>query len=151
MLMKILPLATTHKSSVSIGFRGQIMLILRILCYNGSLVAWTVVSFTIAKFKPLILYMPGFTMFYTANMFIFMILYDFSLLPACPILLYNHILTEGLNLCANRWPVCTLENFQWCVEPCFRCATILIDRCLPLIPKWEKRKSLLNWSVPYEE
>jgi hypothetical protein len=45
---------TTHKSSVSSGFAEQIMPILRILCYNGSLVTLTVVSLTTAKFKPLI-------------------------------------------------------------------------------------------------
>jgi hypothetical protein len=44
---------TTHKSSVSTGFTEQILPILRILCYNGSLVTWTVVSFITAKFKPL--------------------------------------------------------------------------------------------------
>jgi hypothetical protein len=48
---------------------------LRILCYNGSLVIWTVVSLTTAKFKPLIFSMSGFTL---------------SLLSACTIcLLYN--------------------------------------------------------------
>jgi hypothetical protein len=39
------------KSSVSTGFAEQIMPILRILCYNGRLVAWTVVSLTAAKYK----------------------------------------------------------------------------------------------------
>jgi hypothetical protein len=34
---------TTHKSSVSIGFTEQILPILRILCFNGSLVISTVV------------------------------------------------------------------------------------------------------------
>jgi hypothetical protein len=37
---------TTYKSSVSTGFANQIIHILRILCYNGSLVTWTVVSLT---------------------------------------------------------------------------------------------------------
>jgi hypothetical protein len=50
------------------------MSILRILRYNGSLVTWTVVSFTVAKFKPLIYSMSGFALSYTANMFILMIL-----------------------------------------------------------------------------
>jgi hypothetical protein len=45
---------TTHKSSASTGFTKQIMPILRILCYNDSLVTWTVVSLTAEKFKPLI-------------------------------------------------------------------------------------------------
>jgi hypothetical protein len=73
---------TTHKSSVSPGFVEQIMPILRILCYNGSLITWTVVSLTAAKFKPLIFSMSGFALFYTANMFILMISYYFCLLPA---------------------------------------------------------------------
>jgi hypothetical protein len=30
------------------------------------------------------------------------------------ILLYNRIHMEGRKPCANRGPVCTLENFQWC-------------------------------------
>jgi hypothetical protein len=45
---------TEHQSSVSIGFTEQIMPILRILCYNGSLVIRKVVSLTTVKFKPLI-------------------------------------------------------------------------------------------------
>jgi hypothetical protein len=42
---------TTHKSSVNTVFAKQIIPTLRILCYNGSLVSWTVVSLTTAKFK----------------------------------------------------------------------------------------------------
>jgi hypothetical protein len=41
-----------YKSSVGPCFGKQIMPILLILCYNGSLVTWTVVSLTTAKFKP---------------------------------------------------------------------------------------------------
>jgi hypothetical protein len=73
---------TTHQSSVSTGFTEQIMPVLRILCYNGSLVIWTVVNLTTAKFKPLIFSMSGFTLSYTANMFILVILYDFYWSPA---------------------------------------------------------------------
>jgi hypothetical protein len=51
MLLKILPCAL-YASPVSIGFADQMMPILHILCYNGSLVTWTVVSLTTAKFKP---------------------------------------------------------------------------------------------------
>jgi hypothetical protein len=47
---------TTHKSSVSTGFTEQIMSNFRILCYNGSLVIWTLVSLTTAKFKHLIFF-----------------------------------------------------------------------------------------------
>jgi hypothetical protein len=46
-------LCTVYKSSVSTGFAKQIMSILRILCYNGSMVTWTVVTFTTATFKSL--------------------------------------------------------------------------------------------------
>jgi hypothetical protein len=38
MLLNISSFYTTHKSSVSTGFTERIMTILRILCYNGSLV-----------------------------------------------------------------------------------------------------------------
>jgi hypothetical protein len=49
--------------------------------YNGSLVTWTVVRFT-AKFKPLIFSVPGFAFSHVANIYIFIILYNFCLLPA---------------------------------------------------------------------
>jgi hypothetical protein len=45
---------TIYKSSLSPCFAKQIMPILLILCYNGSLVTWRVVSLTSAKFKLLI-------------------------------------------------------------------------------------------------
>jgi hypothetical protein len=70
-------LCTIRKSSVSTGFAEQIMPILRVLCYNGSLVSWTVATLTTAKFEPLLFSMSGFTLSYAANMFILMILYDF--------------------------------------------------------------------------
>jgi hypothetical protein len=60
-------LCTTHTSSVSRGFAEQIMPNLRILCYNGSLVIWTVVSLTAAKLKPFVFSMSGFFFSYTAN------------------------------------------------------------------------------------
>jgi hypothetical protein len=55
MLLKISCFCTTRKSSVSRGFAQKIMPILRIFCYD-SLVIWTVVSLTTAKFKPLIFF-----------------------------------------------------------------------------------------------
>jgi hypothetical protein len=81
---------TIYKSSVSAGFAKQIMPISPISCYNGSLVTWTVVSVTTAKFKPRIFSVPGFALSYTTNMFILMILYDFCLLPAqfCYLIVY---------------------------------------------------------------
>jgi hypothetical protein len=56
MLLKFSSFCTIHKSSVSTGVTEQIMPILRILCYNGSLVTWTVVGLTTAMFKPLIIH-----------------------------------------------------------------------------------------------
>jgi hypothetical protein len=50
MLLKIFPFVL-YTSPVSPGFAKQIMHILLILCYNGGLVTWTVVSLTTAKFK----------------------------------------------------------------------------------------------------
>jgi hypothetical protein len=47
----------------------QLVATLLILCYNGSLVTWTVVSLTATNFKPLIFSVCGFTLSYTANMF----------------------------------------------------------------------------------
>jgi hypothetical protein len=107
---------TIHKLSVSIRFAKQITLVSYTLCYNGSLVTWTVVSLTTAKFKPLIFCMTGFTLSYTANMFILTTLHDFYLSP--PQFCYNNrIQREGWKPCANRGPACTLENFQWYGEP----------------------------------
>jgi hypothetical protein len=57
-LLKMSSFCTTHRSSLSTGFTEQIMPILRILCYNGSLVTWTVVGLTTAKFKPLLILLP---------------------------------------------------------------------------------------------
>jgi hypothetical protein len=79
-----------YKSFVNTGFAKQIMAVLRILLYNGSLVTWTVVSSTTANFSTLIFSMSGFAFSYTANMFILMILYNFCLSPAqfCNIIVY---------------------------------------------------------------
>jgi hypothetical protein len=76
------------------------MAILRMLCYNGSLVTWTVVSLTTAKFKPLIFYMSTFALSYTVNMFILMILYYFCLLPAqfYYIIVYIHKVESRVHL-----------------------------------------------------
>jgi hypothetical protein len=84
------------------------MPILRILCYNGSLVTWTVVSMTTAKFKPLI-YSVWFRLIVYRETCSFSCFFIWLLLVACTILLYNRIHTEGWKLCVNRGPVCTLE------------------------------------------
>jgi hypothetical protein len=85
--------------------------------------------------------MSGFAASYAANTCILMILYD--MIDACTILLYNRTHTEGRKSCANHGPVYTLENFQWCREPCFAGAEILGGRCLPQIPRRGKLKPLL--------
>jgi hypothetical protein len=78
--------SSIYTSSVSTGFARQIMSISPILCYNGSLVTWTVVSLTTAKFKPLICCVSRFVLSYTTDMFILMILYDFCLVSrSCPV------------------------------------------------------------------
>jgi hypothetical protein len=109
------------KSSVSTGFAKQIMPIWRILCYNGSLVTWTVVSLTTAKFKPLVFSMSGFTLSYIANMFILMILYDFCLLPA---------------------QFCYTRKVESCVQIADRCAPCGAHESSPM--RVPQRKSGLN-------
>jgi hypothetical protein len=102
----------------------QIISILRILCYNGSLVTWTVVSLTTAKFKPLIFFMFGFALSYATNTFILMILYNFCLFPAQ--FYYIIVYIWRLNAVCKSRTMCTLENCQWCGQSSFVCDTILI-------------------------
>jgi hypothetical protein len=64
-------------------------------------------------------------------------------------LLNNRVRTEDWKTCANRGPVCPSVNFQWCAEPCFLGVAIIRGRCPPPIPRRDKRKSLLMWSVSY--
>jgi hypothetical protein len=52
------------------------------ICCNGSLVTWTAVSLTTTEFKSLIFSVLGFALSDIANIFIFVTLYDFYLLPA---------------------------------------------------------------------
>jgi hypothetical protein len=59
MLLKILPFVL-YTSPLSVpAFTKQIMPILHILCYDGSLVTWKVTCLTTAKFKPPIFSMSG--------------------------------------------------------------------------------------------
>jgi hypothetical protein len=127
---------TICKSSLSPGFAKQIMHILHILCYNGSLVTWKVVSLTVARFKPLI-----YILFFWLRLFLYcehVYSHDFVWLL---LVARSRIYTEVWKHCANHGPVCTLDNFQWCEERCFIGAAILIHvgRCLPLIPRRDKR------------
>jgi hypothetical protein len=120
MLLKFSFFCARHKSSVSTGFTEQIMPILRILSYNGSLVIWTVVDLTTATYifyvwLSLVLYHEH----VHSHNFVWL------LLLACTIFLYNRIHKEGWRLCANRGPLCTLENFQRCVKYCSAGAAIL--------------------------
>jgi hypothetical protein len=73
------------------------------------------------------------------------------LFVACTILTYNRRHTEDWQPCANRGPLYTLENlnFQLCEERCLVGAAVLRGRCLPLIPRRGKHKSLLIRSMPY--
>jgi hypothetical protein len=86
-----------YKSSVSPGFEKQTMLISLILCYNDSWLTWTVVSLTIAKFKPLVLFMSDFAFPYSVNMFILMILYDFCWFLLCNIQKFSSYLTGNIS------------------------------------------------------
>jgi hypothetical protein len=98
-------------SSASTGFIEQITHMLRILCYNGRLTTWTVVSLTKAKFKPLMFSIPGFAFTYTANMFILMILYDFrlSLEQSCYIIVYIRKAESCVRI-AERCAARTISN-----------------------------------------
>jgi hypothetical protein len=147
MLLNNYSLCTMHKSSVNIGFAENIMTILRILCYNGSLVTWTVVSLTTAKLKALIFSMSGFALYYTANMFILMIPYDFCLFHAqfCYIIIYIWKIKSCVHIADRCAP---WEILHCCAEPCFVGAAILRGSCLSLIPRRDKRTLLLFWSVP---
>jgi hypothetical protein len=109
------------------------MSILHIICYNGCLVTWTVLSLTTAWLH-LVLYREH----------VHFRDYVWLLLVACTIFLYNRIHMEGWKPCTNRRPVWTLENFQWCAEPCFVGAAILRGTCLPLLTRCGKHKSLLS-------
>jgi hypothetical protein len=75
MLLKILSFALHIRVFCQTKFFAkQVMSILRILCYNGSLVILPVVSLTTAKFK------PGFVLFYAVNMSILVIFFTTSAL-----------------------------------------------------------------------
>jgi hypothetical protein len=90
------------------------MPILRILCHNGSLVIWTVVSLTTAKFKSLIFSISGSALSYTANAFILMILYDFCLSPAqvCYIIVHIRKVESSVQI-VDRWLRKTHEKLRW--------------------------------------
>jgi hypothetical protein len=82
MLLKILSFALYTNPLSLQALAKQIMPVLRILCYNGSLVTSTIVRLTAAKFKPLIFSISRFAFSYIANMLILIILYNLCFLPA---------------------------------------------------------------------
>jgi hypothetical protein len=87
-LLKFLPFALY---TISLSVQAlQSRSCLSYVCDNGSIVTWTVVSLSIAKFKPLIFSVSGFALSYAENMFILMILYVFCLLyvKSCYIIIY---------------------------------------------------------------
>jgi hypothetical protein len=64
----VLTRATLRKSSLSRVYKSSVIPRLckahhvSYLCYNGSLITWTVISLTAAKFKPLICSLSGFAL-----------------------------------------------------------------------------------------
>jgi hypothetical protein len=68
------------------------------------------------------------------------------MLVACTISLCNHKYTVLGKPCATPGPMCTLEIYQCCGEPCFASAAISKGGYLPQIPRRGKHKSLRSWS-----
>jgi hypothetical protein len=99
-----------------------------ILRYNGSLITWTVVSLTSIMFKSCIFHVWLPFVLYCEHVHS----HDFVLLllVAWTILLHSCIHMKSWKSRANHRPVWTLENFQWCEEPCSAGAAILRDRSL---------------------
>jgi hypothetical protein len=112
MILKIIPCAP-YTSPVSPGFAKQIMPVLFILCYNGSLVTWTVVSLIAAKFKPHF-FVPNFALSYAANMASLMILHELCLLPTrfCCIIVYIRKFESRVHL--GKFPIVRRTLFFSC-------------------------------------
>jgi hypothetical protein len=85
--------------------------VLLILCYNGSIVTWTVVSLTTAKFKPLTFSTSDFALSYTAKMFVLMILYYLCLFSVqfCYIIVYIRNVENRMQI-ADRCTLCRVSN-----------------------------------------
>jgi hypothetical protein len=73
------------------------------LHYSDTLVIWTVIHMTAAKFQPIIFSVSGFALSNVANIFILMILDDFCLLPAlfCYIIINVRYIKSHMHI-ANR-------------------------------------------------
>jgi hypothetical protein len=79
------------------------MPILRVLCYNGSLVTWTVVSLTTTKFQPLAFSTSGLALPYSANMLVLMTYYY------C----YWWGGTNNPRYCGHFWPIVQTPDDRW--------------------------------------
>jgi hypothetical protein len=79
--------------------------------YNSTLVTWTVVYLTAAKFKPLILSMSGFSLPNIANIFVIMVVW--LPLVACIILLYNHALGARVTNCYTASGLTSQRHLHW--------------------------------------
>jgi hypothetical protein len=111
-------------------------------------IPWMVVSLTTSKCKPVIFSVSSFALFYTWNMFILMILDDICLLPAQ--FFHMNVYTGKVESRVQIADLCaTLKNFQSCGEPSFIGTAVLRGRCLPLIARQGKCKSLLIRSMSY--
>jgi hypothetical protein len=110
MLLKIIPFGL-YTSPLSVQALQSRSCLLRILCYNGSLLIWTVVSLTTAKFMPFMFSVSGFALSYTTNIFFLMNLYDFCLLPAqfCYIIVYIRKVGNRVQI-ANRYAPWKISN-----------------------------------------
>jgi hypothetical protein len=131
------------QSSVSTGFTEPFMPLLLILCYTGSLVTWTVVSLTTAKFEPPVFSTSGSTLSYTAKMFILMIPYDFCLFPAqfCYIIVHirkvkscmqiadrpRHIVLERTAKKTSLPLLCTLVVGETSPQSCFLATAFVLS------------------------
>jgi hypothetical protein len=132
---------------VSTDFTEQTMPNLGTLWHNGSLVIWTVVSLTTAKFKRLIFSVSAFTLSYKVNIFILMILYDFCLSPEsfCYIIVYIRKVESCVQV-AERcvpWKISSgAQDFLFHVLH-FKEVGVCLN------PRRDKRKSLLILSMSY--
>jgi hypothetical protein len=119
------------------------MPILLILCYNGSLVTWTVVSLTAVKLKPFIFYLSGLALPCAANVFFLMILYDLCLLSAQ--FYYTITYTEGWKPCANRATGVRLGIFPMVLRTLF-CRRCNFKKCLLHTPRRGKNACILTYT-----
>jgi hypothetical protein len=103
------------------------------LCYNGSLVTWTVVSLTAAKFKPLIFSVSGFVLPCAANIVILMILYDLCMLPVQFCYIIVHIRkVENRRLVSSLYSPGTerIETTDSNSSSIVACVSVAADKCL---------------------